>query len=197
MYFEYGEREYRYLSERDDKLAAVISRTGIIKREINPDVFAVLINSIVGQQISGRAQETIWGRLKDRLGAVTPEAVFSAEFDSIRSCGVSAKKTQAIKSAAEAFLSGDYDVTVLSEFSDDELVKRLVSLKGVGVWTAEMLMIFSLGRPNVLSAGDLGIRRGLKKLYGYEKLDGEIIESHKKIYSPYCTIASFYLWETA
>ena len=94
-------------------------------------------------------------------------------------------------------MSGEFDIAELKSLPDNEVIKRLITLRGVGVWTAEMLLIFSLERSDVLSFGDFGIRRGICRLHGHETLDKETFENYRRLYSPYGTVASFYLWYAA
>jgi DNA-3-methyladenine glycosylase II len=108
---------------------------------------------------------------------------------------MSMRKAGYIRGIGEAVASGRLDLDVLREFPDNEVITRLLALNGVGVWTAEMLLIFSMERPDVLSWGDLAIRRGMMRLYGRDTLDREVFERYRKRYSPYGSIASLYLWE--
>jgi DNA-3-methyladenine glycosylase II len=193
--FQYGQTEIDYLKKKDKKLAEAIDRIGFIEREIIPDLFAALINSIVGQQISMKAVDTIWGRMKERFGEITPENIAVRTAEEVQQCGITMKKAVYIKNIADAVLSGEFNIAELSQLPDDEVCKRLSALNGIGVWTAEMLMTFSLQRPNVVSWGDLAIRRGIMMLYQHRKLDKEKFEKYKRRYSPYGTVAAFYLWE--
>jgi DNA-3-methyladenine glycosylase II len=193
--FQYGQTEIDYLKKKDKKLAKAIDRIGFIEREIIPDLFAALINSVVGQQISMKAVDTIWRRMKERFGEITPENIAVRTAEEVQQCGITMKKAVYIKNIADAVLSGEFNIAELSELPDDEVCKRLSSLDGIGVWTAQMLMTFSLQRPNVVSWGDLAIRRGMMMLYHHRKLDKVKYEKYKRRYSPYGTIASFYLWE--
>jgi 3-methyladenine DNA glycosylase/8-oxoguanine DNA glycosylase len=192
--FEYGQKEIEYLKSRDKKLAAAIDRIGLIEREVTSDPFTELISSIVSQQISGKAADTVWDRLEKLVVKITPESIAGESISEIHACGMSARKAGYIKGAAEAALSGQVDFTTLHTLSDEEIIKKLSSLHGVGVWTAEMLLIFSLCRPDVVSFKDLGICRGMTKLYGLKELSKEKFERYRKRYSPYGTVASLYLW---
>lgn len=192
--FEYGQEEMDYLKRKDKKLGSVIDRIGIIEREIIPDPFEALISSIVSQQISNKAADTVWKRLCDMLGCVTPETIKNVDISDIQHCGMTMKKAGYIKGIADAALSGSIDFHNLSSQTDGEIIKELSSLHGVGVWTAEMILIFSLCRPNVLSYNDLGIRRGIINLHNLKELTKEDFERYRKKYSPYCSVASFYLW---
>jgi DNA-3-methyladenine glycosylase II len=192
--FEYGQKEIDYLRKKDKKLGAAIDRIGMIKREVTPDTFAALVSSIVSQQISSKAADTVWNRLGLLLGTITPESIAKAEISEIQACGMSARKAGYIKGAAEAALSGQVDFTALHTLSDEEIIKKLSSLRGVGVWTAEMLLIFSLCRPDVVSFKDLAICRGMMNLYGIKEISREKFERYRKRYSPYGSVASLYLW---
>jgi DNA-3-methyladenine glycosylase II len=192
--FEYGQKEIDYLKRKDKKLGAAIDRIGMIKREVIPDPFTALVSSIVSQQISGKAADTVWNRLEALLGTITPESIAKAEISEIQACGMSLRKAGYIKGAAEAALSGQVDFTALHTLSDEEIIVKLSSLRGVGVWTAEMLLIFSLCRPDVVSYKDLAICRGMMNLYGIRELSKEKFERYRKRYSPYGTVASLYLW---
>ena len=193
--FEYGQKEIEYLKNRDKKLGAAIERIGIIKRGIIPDPFTALVSSVVGQQISSKAADTVWGRLEKLLGDITPESIGKAELSAIQSCGMSVRKASYIKGIGEAALSGKVDFKMLHTLTDEEIIEKLSSLHGVGVWTAEMLLIFSLCRPDVVSYRDLAIRRGMMKLYGLKELTKDRFERYRKRYSPYGSVASLYLWE--
>jgi len=193
--FEYGIKEIEYLKSKDKKLGAAIDRIGMIKRKVTPDPFVALVSSIVGQQISSKAADTVWDRLVKLLGSITPESILKAETHDIQSCGMSMRKVGYIRGIAEAAVSGVVDFSRLDELSDEEIINKLSALHGVGVWTAEMLLIFSLQRPDVVSYRDLAIRRGMMNLYGLKELSKEKFERYRKRYSPYGSVASLYLWE--
>jgi len=196
IYFPYGQRELDYLSGRDERLGALIAQTGPIQREVNPDLFSALANTIVGQQLSGKAAETVWNRLLDSLaGICTPEKIAARSRDALRACGLSYRKADYLLSAAASVRSGELDLEQLRHLSDGAVCDCLTRLHGVGVWTAEMLMIFSLQRPDILSWNDLGIRRGISLLYELDELDRDFFERCRARYSPYASVASFYFWE--
>lgn len=192
--FKYGQVEIEYLKMRDKKLGAVIDEIGIIQRKIIPDPFTALINSVVSQQISKRAAETVWNRLCSMLGDITPENIAQKTISDLQGCGLSQRKVKYIKEIADASISGQVDFNSLYSLTDQEIIEILSSLHGVGVWTAEMLLIFSLGRPDVVSYKDLAIRRGMMNLYGLKELSPEDFARFRKRYSPYGTVASLYLW---
>lgn len=194
MYFKYGEKEISYLKNKDKKLAEVIEKVGLIERETDPEIFSALVHHIVGQQISTKAQATIWERMKNSLGAVTPETILNASVDEIRSFGISLRKVEYIKDFAEKVHTGEFDIEAAEKTEDDELIKYLTTLKGVGVWTAEMILLFCLQRPNVFSFDDLAIQRGLRMVYHHRKIDRKLFEKYRRRFSPYCSVASLYLW---
>jgi DNA-3-methyladenine glycosylase II len=196
-YFEYGSKEIDYLKKRDAKLAATIDKIGFVKREVYPDVFAALISNIISQQVSIKAAVTVKSRLKQLVGEVTPERISHAAIESIQQCGMSMRKADYIKGIAQAAVTKTVDFKNLDKLSDQEVVKELTKLKGVGEWTAEMLLIHSLERPDILSFKDLGIRRGLIRLHSLEDLSREAFELYRERYSPYNTVASLYLWKLA
>lgn len=194
MYFKYGEKEISYLKNKDKKLAEVIEKVGLIERETDPELFSALVHHIVGQQISTKAQATIWERMKKSLGAVTPETILNVSIEEIRSFGISLRKVEYIKDFAEKVHTGEFDIEAAEKMEDDELIKYLTALKGVGVWTAEMILLFCLQRPNVFSFDDLAIQRGLRMVYHHRKIDRKLFEKYRRRFSPYCSVASLYLW---
>lgn len=197
MYFEYGDKEVEFLKKKDKKLGEAIERIGHIYRAVDSELFSSVIHHIIGQQISTRAQETVWRRLCDRIGNINAESICSIELNELQSFGMTFKKAEYIKDFAERVRSGDFDVERLVELSDDEVVRELSSIKGIGVWTAEMIMIFCMQRPDVVSFGDLAIIRGMRMLYRHRSIDRKRFERYKKRYSPYGTVASLYLWAVA
>ena len=193
--YEQDLEELEILKKKDKKMARAIERIGTIQREINPDLFESLVNTIVGQQISMKAQDTIWKRFLDHFTVITPEIIYRASLEEIQRLGISMRKATYIHSAAEKVHTGELNIESLWEMSDEDVIRTLVSLDGIGIWTAEMLMIFSMGRKDILSFGDLAIRRGMMNLYGHKEITKERFEHYRKRYSPHGTLASMYLWE--
>ncbi len=193
--FPYGTTEIEHLKKRDRRLGAAIDEIGMIKRAINPDLFTALVASVASQQISAKAAETVWSRMEGRFGRITPYTISAATAEEIHQCGISLKKAGYIKGIGNAVVEGILDLDGLHELPDEEVISRLTALRGVGIWTAEMLLIFAMERPDVLSFGDLAIRRGMMRLYGKESLNRAAFERYRKRYSPYGSVASLYLWE--
>lgn len=197
QYFVYGQKEIDGLSRKDKRLAAVMERMGPIQREVHTDLFNALMNAIVGQQIATKAQQTIWGRLVLTLGTVSPQTVDAADTEVLQGVGLSYRKVGYMKAAARKVVLGELDVAALEHMDNAELCATLCALDGVGVWTAEMLMLFSLQRPDVFSFGDLAILRGLRMLYRHKTVSRQRFETYRKRFSPYGSVASLYLWAIA
>ncbi|MGV8962067.1 MAG: DNA-3-methyladenine glycosylase family protein [Candidatus Saccharimonadaceae bacterium] len=195
--FIYGEKEIEYLKKVDPKLGVIIDEIGPIERSVISDLFTALINSIVGQQISSKAMDTVWRRFEERFPKITPEALDKASLDEIQHCGMSMRKAIYIKGVASSVLSRELNMDELYTLSEEEVIDKLSALHGIGVWTAEMIMIFCMQRPNIMSWGDLAIHRGLRMLYRHEKIDKILFQQYKHRYSPYASIASLYLWAIA
>ncbi|SFC55214.1 DNA-3-methyladenine glycosylase II [Alkalibacterium subtropicum] len=187
----------RYLKEKDEVLGKVIEEVGPLERSLQPDLFSALLNSIIGQQISMKAQATIWSRLTDIVGEVTPENILSHSDEEIQSIGISFRKVSYIKEASRRIRDREIDLHALETMTDTEVIRELSRIKGVGVWTAEMLMIFSMGRQDILSWDDLAIHRGLRMLYHHRRITEKLFKKYQRRYSPYGSIASLYLWEIA
>ena len=197
QYFAYGTTETDYLSGKDKRLASVIERVGPIRREVRPDLFDALMHAIVGQQIATKAQQTVWNRLVQALGEVTPASVDRMEADALQRLGLSFRKVGYMKGAARKNLLGELDIEALRHMDDTRVSAALCQLEGVGVWTAEMLMLFSLQRPDVFSFGDLAIQRGLRMVYRHKVVNRERFEMYRRRFSPYGSVASLYLWAVA
>ncbi|WP_099189444.1 DNA-3-methyladenine glycosylase family protein [Tepidibacter mesophilus] len=194
-YFKYGKKEIDYLKEKDKILGKNIDKIGFINREIIKNPFIALISSIVSQQVSKNAAETVWLRFCDLIDDITPLNIIKIDNESIKKCGMSNRKVDYIKGIANAALSKAVDFDNLNILSDEEIIKKLSSLRGVGVWTAQMILIFSLNRLDVISYDDLGIRRGIMNLYKLEDISRTEFNEYKSRYSPYASVASLYLWE--
>ena len=193
-YFRYGEKEISHLKARDRKLAAVIDAVGPIRRPLDTNLFSAVVRHIVGQQISNKALAAVWGRLSDGLGAVDSAAVLGAGEEKLHSFGMSFRKASYITDFARKVESGEFRLAALKKMSDDEAITALTALSGVGVWTAEMILLFCLERPDVLSFGDLAIQRGLRMVYRHREITKERFQRYRRRFSPYGSVASLYLW---
>ncbi len=196
-HFEYGRAEIEYLSARDPKLGAAIARLGHVTRETDRDLFAALMQQFIGQQISMKAMRTIWQRLQQELGTVTPLTVASAEPDLLHAQGIALRKVNFMQQCARRSLSGELKLDALAQMDDDAVVAELTQLNGVGVWTAQMLLLFSLQRKDVVSFSDLAIQRGMRMLYRHRVITPKLFAKYRRRYHPYGSVASLYLWEIA
>ena len=194
MRFEITDRDKRELVKRVPEFRSAVAKIELTPFEYGGDLFHELAHSIVSQQLAVRAAEAVFSRVKALPGGLTPETLLAADAETLRACGLSARKVEYLRGIARAALAGELDEARFEKKTDAEVIDALVELKGVGVWTAEMLLIFHFGRRNVLSTGDLGVRRGLEILL---KRDGftpdELAELRRRV-SPYGTLASLYLW---
>lgn len=159
-------------------------------------LFYELIESIISQQLSIKAADTIFGRFKQLFGKKfpTPAQVLKMEDEKLRACGLSFAKISYVKSVANAFISDLIDVEKIRKQSDEEVIAELTQIKGVGRWTAEMILIFTLKRPDVFSIGDLGLRNAITKLYGITNHKEMLALSEK--WKPYRSTACWYLWRS-
>jgi DNA-3-methyladenine glycosylase II len=196
-YFKYGDKEIAWLKLHDSLLGKVIDEIGHIYRPVIPDIFEALIHSVVAQQISAKAQVTVWDRIQKLVKPFSPVQFASITAEELQKCGITTRKALYIKEVVNSILSGDLDLNELHKLTDDKVCERLSQIKGIGVWTAEMLMTFSMQRPDVMSWGDLAIHRGLRMLYHHRKITPVLFTKYKKRYSPYATVASLYLWAIA
>ena len=195
--FRYGETEIQYLKQRDPKLGAIIDQIGPIERTVDDDLFSAIVHHIVGQQISTKAQQTIWRRMREDLGKISAETILEAGSERLQGFGMTYKKVEYIEDCARKAASGELNLKQLPQCSDKEIIDQLVSLKGVGVWTAEMILLFCLQRPDVFSYGDLAILRSLRMVYHHRKIDRKLFEKYRRRFSPYGSVASLYLWAVA
>lgn len=197
MYFPYGVTETDYLRRKDERFGALIDAIGHIDRETDSDLFSSVVHHIVGQQISTKAQATIWQRMQDTLGVISADTVTAFGAERLQGLGISLRKANYILDFAEKVRQGTFDLAAIPQMSDEDAIAALSSLKGIGVWTAEMILLFCLMRPNIFSYDDLAIQRGLRMVYHHRKIDRRLFEKYRRRFSPYCSVASLYLWAIA
>ena len=185
----------------DPRLAEVIRAARrcdlTLKRDFEP--FDALTSSICHQQLNGKAAMTILGRLKDRVGKggwPTPRQVKAARLSSLRACGLSRAKSLALKDLAAKVLDGTVpDARALHRLEEEEIITRLTQVRGVGRWTVQMLLMFSLGRLDVLPADDFGVRKGFSRLHKKRVMvTAKQLSAHGEKWRPYRTVAAWYLW---
>jgi DNA-3-methyladenine glycosylase II len=164
------------------------------------DVFGDLVHAIVNQQLSGKAADTIYGRLEAKCGraGVTPRAILKLSMPALRACGLSGAKAKTLKGLARAVTEKKLDLATIHVHPDLKVMELLTSVKGIGPWTAEMILMFSLGRTDTFSKGDLGLRKGIMRLYGLKKMpSNRLMNKLAKAWSPYRTYAARVLWRVA
>lgn len=197
MFVPCGETELAYLKAKDKKLGVVIDRLGVLHRPVHDDVFSAVVHHILGQQISMKAQEAVWERLSAKIASVDAAHLLALGRDELQAVGTSFRKADYILDFSDKVASGSFNIAALETMPDAEVIAALSALKGIGTWTAEMLLLFTFRRPDVLSFGDLGIQRGLRMLYRHKEIDRKKFDRYKKRYSPYASTASLYLWAIA
>lgn len=185
--------------KEDKYMAPLIKKWGhcTVKKHPKSKYFVDIFEAITNQQLSGKAASTIFGRVRDLCGGkINPEAILKLPEAELRSAGLSFAKIKYVKDLAERTKKGELKIRALDNLSDDEVVAELVAVKGIGRWTAEMFLMFSLGRPDIFPVDDLGIRKGFEKVTG-RKFDKEKSARFAfKHWSPHRTIASWYLWRS-
>jgi DNA-3-methyladenine glycosylase II len=186
----------QFLSAADPRMSALINLIGEVKTNTQEPHFASIARSIISQQISVKAAATIRGRVIELAGELSPAALMGQSDESLRAAGLSAAKVAYIRDLCSKVLSGEVSLDQLQELSDEEATAKLVSIKGIGKWTAEMFLIFGLGRENIVSTGDAGLQRAAKWLHEMdERPDRKYLQQVAHLWSPYGSIASLYLWE--
>lgn len=194
MYIKYGNKELDYLKARDPKLKVLIEKYGFIKRYLDNNLFESLVSSIIGQQISTKAANTVRERLLNKIKIINPKNINKLTVGEIQKLGISFRKATYLHNLSSFFkLNPNFD-NYLKSLSNEDKIKELTKLDGVGVWTAEMLLIHYFNELDVFTIKDLAIKRGLMRLYDLDQLSREEALHFKNLYSPYGTIASIYLW---
>jgi len=186
------------LKRADPVLCEIVTRVGEYRIEYREPGFETLVKSIVYQQLSGRVAAVIFARLVAAAGGkLTPASILKLRPARMRAAGLSAQKTAYIRDLARHTRDGRVVFEELDRLSDEQVIETLTMVKGIGVWTAHMFLIFALRRPDVLPTGDLGIRSAIRKAYGFAELPKPAeIETLALPWRPYCTVASWYLWRS-
>lgn len=196
------------LAATDPTMAELIERLGKLdiatrlrrrKEERPADAYGALLRAIVGQQLSTKAARTIYLRVLELFGGTTPspEQLLEASEEDLRGCGLSGRKTEYVRDLARHVLGGELELDRLGELGDEEVIEEIVAVRGLGRWTAEMFLLFHLQRPDVLSGGDLGIRKAIQVEYGLEEMPTptRVLEIGEP-WRPHRSLASLYLWES-
>lgn len=185
------------LSAKDKILGAYIQKVGVLQRETLEDPYQSAIDCIIAQQVSGKAAQSIGSKVFAKFPSGDPQAILAASEDEMRALGLSRSKVAYIKNIAQTKADGSIDWDHLNALSTQAIIDVLLPIKGVGLWTVQMVLIFSLKRMDVMSYDDLGIRRGIMRLYHVEKVSKDFFDELHERFAPYQTFASFYLWHAS
>lgn len=190
-----------WLTEHDERLSPLIRRYGRCRLAPHQEYYAELVSSIVGQQLSVKAADTIWHRVLQIFDnkMPTPRQLLAVDTEKLRAAGLSYAKVAYVKDLAEHILDGRLDMVHVATLPNDELIEQLTAVKGIGEWSAHMFMIFSLGRLDILPVGDLGVRKAAMKIYGLPELPGrDSLEelATENQWHPYESVAAWYLWQS-
>lgn len=193
----YWEQASRELAARDEVMQRLVRECDGLQLGSRGDAFATLARSMVGQQISVKAAQSVWQRLLAELGAMAPPAVLAADVARLRACGLSGQKAGYILDLASHFASGALDPARWHDLDDETLVAQLTEVKGIGRWTAEMFLIFYLARPDVLPVADVGVQRAMRVQYNKGKpLTAAKMARIGKGWAPWRSVATWYLWRS-
>ena len=194
---EYWDRAKRALSRRDPVMARIMKRHPGIHLVSRGDAFQTLARSIVGQQISVKAAQSVWNRFAECVGKVTPESVLLKQRSALRACGLSDRKTEYIGDLAQHFADGKIHVQRWPEMDDEAIIGELVEVRGIGRWTAEMFLIFSLMRPDVFPLDDLGLQKAICVSYFRKrKVAPSTLARVGETWRPWRSVATWYLWRS-
>ena len=183
------------LSENDPIMAGIIEEFNDLELISRGDIFFTLIRSIIGQQISVKAASTVWSRFSEEVGNITPKNILSSDSEKLRECGLSKRKTEYVLGISESWK--EYENLNWNELSDEQIIEKLTKLRGVGKWTAEMILIFTLLRPDIFPIGDIGMIRGIEKSYNCgERMSIDELYAISEKWKPWRTVACCYMWRT-
>jgi DNA-3-methyladenine glycosylase II len=185
------------LAARDAVMQQLITQFADASLESRGCAFTTLARSIVGQQISVKAAESVWQRVIAAIPDITPHTIAAAEQESLRSCGLSARKVTYLQDLSRHFREGDLSETAWENLDDESIIKQLVQVKGIGRWTAEMFLIFHLHRPDVLPLDDIGLQRAISLHYlDKQPVEKNIMLELAKPWQPWRSVATWYLWRS-
>jgi DNA-3-methyladenine glycosylase II len=194
---DYWPQATRELAERDDVMQALVGRFQGLALGSRGDAFSTLARSIVGQQISVKAAQSVWDKLAGRLGTVTPESLARSRKPTLRSCGLSGQKAGYLKDLAGKFLDGTLDPGSWNALDDEALILEMTRVRGIGRWTAEMFLMFHLARPDVLPLADLGLQRAMRLHYNRGRaLSDARMRKIGAVWIPWRSVATWYLWRS-
>lgn len=189
---------YTFLLSKSPVFKSLISRYGFLKLIRNDNIYESLIFHFIRQVLSNKVGEVLTNRLINLVGSISPSNIDKISTEEIKSLGIASKKAEYIKNLTTLYLEGKINLSLefLDSLTDEEILKYLTSIKGIGEWTAEMIMAFSLGRENVFSWNDIALKRGIMKVHKeFKTLSRTRFERLRKLYSPYCSYAALYYYK--
>ena len=186
----------KILKSSDSVFNKLIEKYGLLETHSSFDLFSSFIFHFIGQMLSNKVADVLWTRFVNLVGEVEPHNILNIPDDKIRNIGISRAKIEFIKSFCNVIINKKIVLDSLNSLSDDELIRTLTKIKGVGEWTAEMIALFSLGRENIFSFKDVALKRGIMKCHpNFKTLSKTRFEKLRKLYSPYCSYASLYFYK--
>lgn len=191
---DYDTKEMQYISDKHPVMKMLVEHYGKLQMGKIKDIYTSLVLHIISQMLANSVSEALIKRFLDLVGEITPENVLRVGKEAIRECGISLKKAEYILNLSNSVVEEEYDFSRLESMGDDEAVKYLMQIKGVGKWTAEMIVEFTMGRLNIFSYDDVALQNGIKKAHGFKTLSKIRFERLRKLYAPYCSVASVYYY---
>lgn len=191
---QYTDSEMFYVASKDPVMNQLVNHYGHLYRGVNTDIFSSLVQHIIGQMLSNKAAEKINIRFKTKVSKITPENIARCSLTELKESGISRQKATAIRELAIGVCNGKYCFDSFPEMSDSDVINYLMTIKGVGRWTAEMIVEFTLGRLNIFCFQDAALKNGIMKAHAYKTLSEKRFKSLQKKYSPYCSVASLYYY---
>jgi DNA-3-methyladenine glycosylase II len=194
---EYWEQACEHLMRKDRVMRRLVPKFPNASIETRGDAFVTLARSVVGQQISVKAAQSVWERFAALMKVVKPHNVLNLEVDAMRGAGLSARKVEYLKDLAAYFHEGRVHVSAWADMDDEAIITELVAIRGIGRWTAEMFLMFHLMRPNILPLDDVGLLNGVSQLYfSGEKVSRSEVRDLARAWAPYSTVATWYIWRS-
>ncbi len=193
----YWNQAKQELAIQDEIMHRLIQQAGNTSLSSRGDAFTTLARSIVGQQISVKAAESVWQKVIKEIPEITAQALHSSNENTLRACGLSQRKVIYLQDLSRHFIDEIWDEAAWNEMGDEALIAQLIHVKGIGRWTAEMFLIFHMLRPNVLPLDDIGLQRAISLHYNDDQpLDKKVMKEIAKQWQPWCSVATWYLWRS-
>lgn len=193
----YWDEACAHLMKRDRVMRRLVPQFGAAHLESRGDPFVTLARSVVGQQISVKAAQSVWDRVAGQVRRVTPGNVLKQSTEDMRACGLSARKVEYLRDLAQHFADKKVHVKAWAEMDDEAIISELVAIRGIGRWTSEMFLMFHLMRPDVLPLDDLGLANGVSRLYfSEEKVTRSELRELAQAWAPFRSVATWYIWRS-